>query len=278
LAKKSVPWNWGEKEDVAFYHVQEIINHADILAQPDFSKKFYLWVDASNVGYGGVLMQQTETGDYVPVELISNCWKDSELIWHPTTKEIKALTECVAKWDIFLQQPFTIHSDAKNIEWLMKRSDNFGPGKNNPMHYRMLFKLKGYDFEVKHVAGIKNVAADYLSRYIDYGRIAESKVQQEADRLSDADDAKCSELDECELKSVSDLGSYSVDSRRNINDDVYSVYNQYNRRLSFTLNLKMKTVEPVSHIVPVHHFQKYMKWRERNFIYYPVVIININVI
>ena len=47
LKKKNVEYQWTEEQERAFILCQQIIDSADILRQPDYTKPFYLWCDAS---------------------------------------------------------------------------------------------------------------------------------------------------------------------------------------------------------------------------------------
>ena len=180
LKKKKVKFEWGPEQQRAHLLVKAIIEHAEPLRMPDWTKPFYIWSDASEVAMGGVLMQWDEDmKDYVPIEFMSKAWADSEINWSVSTKELAAVLRCVEKWHVYVQHAkFVIHSDAKNVEWILKklsrpRSDN---GKGNKMHSRWALKLRGHDFDVKHIPGVDNIVADYLSRYNDFKSVVSDMV------------------------------------------------------------------------------------------------------
>ena len=166
LNKKNAKWVWGPEQDIAFHMVQQIIDNADILAMPDWNKSFYLWVDASDVAYGAVLMQKDGKGQMRPIEFVSRVWSPSESRnWPTSTKELAAMMKVCEKWERYLgYRTVYIHGDAKNVEWLMKRIENRGK-KTNKMHYHMAYKLHPFQYEVTHIPGVQNIVADYLSRY-----------------------------------------------------------------------------------------------------------------
>ena len=178
LKKQNVEYVWGDEQERAFILCQQIIDSADILRMPDHTKPFYLWCDASEKAYGAVLMQRDEESDneddMVPVEFMSKVWQPSQVNWGMTTKEMAAMKEAVKKWDRYLlYNHFHVHVDAKNIEWLWKKLE-CRDKKGNPMHYRWLYTLKPYSFDVKHIPGVENIVADWLSRYNDFDMLAES--------------------------------------------------------------------------------------------------------
>ena len=65
LLKKGVKFVWGEKCEKAFHTLGEQSTTAPILAQPDNTKSFDVYCDASGTGLGCVLMQDNRVIAYV---------------------------------------------------------------------------------------------------------------------------------------------------------------------------------------------------------------------
>jgi hypothetical protein len=57
LLKKGVKFSWDQKCDDAFHILRDHLTTAPVLAQPDVSKPFDIYCDASGTGLGCVLMQ-----------------------------------------------------------------------------------------------------------------------------------------------------------------------------------------------------------------------------
>jgi hypothetical protein len=57
LLKKGVKFSWDQKCDDAFHVLKDHRTTAPVLAQPDVSKPFDIYFDASGTGLGCVLMQ-----------------------------------------------------------------------------------------------------------------------------------------------------------------------------------------------------------------------------
>jgi len=57
LLKKGVKFNWDNKCEQAFLTLRKLLTSASILAQPDITRPFEVYCDASGTGLGCVLMQ-----------------------------------------------------------------------------------------------------------------------------------------------------------------------------------------------------------------------------
>jgi hypothetical protein len=64
LLKKEVKSSWNEKCEEAFYTLRAHLTTAPVLAQPDNSKPFDVYCDASGIGLGCVLMQDNRVIAY----------------------------------------------------------------------------------------------------------------------------------------------------------------------------------------------------------------------
>jgi hypothetical protein len=58
LLKKRKKYLWSEACDEAFKHLKRLLTTSPVLAQPDTTKPFNVYCDASGTGLGGVLMQE----------------------------------------------------------------------------------------------------------------------------------------------------------------------------------------------------------------------------
>jgi hypothetical protein len=64
LLKKEVKFSWNEKCEEAFHTLRAHLTTAPVLAQPDNSKPFDIYCDASGIGLGCVLMQNNRVIAY----------------------------------------------------------------------------------------------------------------------------------------------------------------------------------------------------------------------
>ena len=64
LLKKGVKFVWDDKCEKAFHTLREQLTTAPVLAQPDNTKSFDVYCDASGTGLGCVLMQDNRVIAY----------------------------------------------------------------------------------------------------------------------------------------------------------------------------------------------------------------------
>ncbi|GKB84682.1 putative reverse transcriptase domain-containing protein [Tanacetum coccineum] len=69
LTRKSVKFDWGEKEEAAFQLIKQKLCSAPILALPKGSENFIVYYDASHKGLGVVLMQNEKVIAYASRQL-----------------------------------------------------------------------------------------------------------------------------------------------------------------------------------------------------------------
>jgi hypothetical protein len=58
LLKKGNKYVWSEACDEAFKHLKKLLTTSPMLAQPNTTKPFNIYCDASGTSLGGVLMQE----------------------------------------------------------------------------------------------------------------------------------------------------------------------------------------------------------------------------
>jgi hypothetical protein len=64
LLKKVVKFEWSQKCKDAFHTLREYLTTAPVLAQPDNTKSFDVYCDASGIGLGCVMMQDNHVIAY----------------------------------------------------------------------------------------------------------------------------------------------------------------------------------------------------------------------
>ncbi len=158
LTRKNIVFNWDENCQQAFETLKSVLTDASILAYPDFTLNFELYVDASNNGIGMVL-GQIQNGKEVVIAYAGCSLNQAERNYSVTEREALSVVEGIKYFQSYLYgRKFTVHTDHNALKWLMQIRDPTG------RLARWSLLLQQFDFEIKHRAGKSNGNADALSR------------------------------------------------------------------------------------------------------------------
>ena len=61
------PFQWTKPEDKAYHALKIMLSQAPVVQPPDWSKEFHVFVDASDIAIGSVLIQLTKPKWYRPI-------------------------------------------------------------------------------------------------------------------------------------------------------------------------------------------------------------------
>ena len=118
----------------------------------------YLKTDASDYGIGGYLYQLENEGE-LPIAFLSKSSTPQERRWATPDKEAYAIICALLKLRSLLRDThFTLLTDHKNLTYI---NLDF---KSRVKRRKLI--IQEYDFDIRHVAGRDNVAADAFPRLI----------------------------------------------------------------------------------------------------------------
>ncbi|WVZ63641.1 hypothetical protein U9M48_013255 [Paspalum notatum var. saurae] len=138
----------------AFGTLKKLLTSAPVLAQPDITKPFDIYCDASGSGLGCVLMQEGRVIAYASCQL-----RKHEVNYPTHDLELLAVVYALKKWRHYLLgNTCHIYTDHKSLKYI------FTQPKLNMRQRRWLELIKDYDLEVHYHPGKANVVADALSR------------------------------------------------------------------------------------------------------------------
>ena len=128
-----------------------------VLVFTDFKKPFWLETDASKEGLGAILLQESDDGQYHPVDFASCKLKGEEPKYHLSKLEFLALKWAVTEqFREYLQyQPFTIRMDNNYILTTLNL---------DVLGHHWVVALAGYNMKLEYLKGSDNKVADALSR------------------------------------------------------------------------------------------------------------------
>jgi hypothetical protein len=125
-----------------------------VLAQPDSSKPFDVYSNASGTGLGCVLMQDNRVIAYS-----SRALRPHEKNYPTHDLELAAVVDALKMWRHYLMGThYNIFTDHKSLKYIFTQADL------NMSQRRWLELIKDYDLEVHYHPGKANVVADALSR------------------------------------------------------------------------------------------------------------------
>ena len=96
---------------------------------PDWTKSFHVFVDASDIAIGSILMQVTEPKWYRPVYYASRKLSKVERNYSRTEREALGMVYNVTKYRHYLLgRKFSFHVDHSTLLYLVPKAALTGPG------------------------------------------------------------------------------------------------------------------------------------------------------
>jgi hypothetical protein len=158
LLKKGNKYVWSETYDEAFKHLKKLLTTSPVLAQPDTTKLFDVYCDASGTGLGSVLMQEGRVISYSSRQL-----RHYEEHYPTHDLELAAVVMTLRTWRHYLLgNVIHIYTDYKSLKYI------FTQPNLNMRQRRWLELIKDYKLEVHYHPGKANVVADALSHKAHY--------------------------------------------------------------------------------------------------------------
>ncbi|WVZ63931.1 hypothetical protein U9M48_013522 [Paspalum notatum var. saurae] len=154
LTKKNAKYVWSSNCEEAFQTLKKLLTSAPVLAQPDVTKPFDVYCDASGNGLGCVLMQEGRVIAYASRQL-----RKHEANYPTHDLELAAVVHALKIWRHYLLgNTCHIYTDHKSLKYILTQP------KLNMRQQWWLELIKDYDLEIHYHPGKANVVADALSR------------------------------------------------------------------------------------------------------------------
>jgi hypothetical protein len=173
LLKKGVKYEWSQKCEDALT-LRQHLTTAPMLAQPDNTKSFDVYCDASGTGLGYVLMQDNRV-----IACASRALRPHEQNYPTHDLELAAVVHALKIWRHYLMGAHcNIYTDHKSLKYIFTQADL------NMRQRRWLELIKDYDLEVHYHPGKANVVVDALSRKAQCNYVTkDSKIATLCDEL-----------------------------------------------------------------------------------------------
>jgi hypothetical protein len=119
LLKKEIKFSWNEKCKEAFHTLRAHLTTTPVLAQPDNSKPFDIYCDASGIGLGCVLMQDNRVIAYA-----SRALRTHEQNYPTHDLELAAVIHALKNWRHHLTgTKCHIYTDHKSLKYIFTQAD-----------------------------------------------------------------------------------------------------------------------------------------------------------
>ncbi|GJU47379.1 putative nucleotidyltransferase, ribonuclease H [Tanacetum coccineum] len=154
LTQKNQKFKWGDEQENAFQTLKDMLCDAPILALPEGTDDFVVYCDASNQGFGCVLMQRNKVIAYASRQL-----KIHEKNYTTHDLELGAVVFALKTWRHYLYGTRSvIYTDHKSLQHI------FDQKELNIRQRRWIERFNGYDCEIHYHPSKANVVADALIR------------------------------------------------------------------------------------------------------------------
>lgn len=151
-------FEWTNACNEAFESLEKSLTTPPVLAFADFTKTFYISVDASNYAVGGYISNNPPPNDR-PIEYFSKLLNTAQKNYSTTDKELLAIILAIEQFQHYIWgKKFVLYTDHQALTYL------FNQNKTNSRLLRWKLTLSEYDFQIIHRKGSNNVVSDCLSR------------------------------------------------------------------------------------------------------------------
>jgi hypothetical protein len=200
LLKKAVKFAWSEACEKAFHTLSQHLTSAPVLVQPDNSKPFEVFFDASGTGLGCVLMQEGRVIAYA-----SRALRPHEINYPTHDLELAAVVHALKIWRHYLMgNHCNIFTDHESLKYIFTQSEL------NMRQRRWLELIKDYNLEVHYHPEKANVVADALS----------CKVHCNHLELEPVSEPSCEEMRRLNLEMAQQGNRYALAAESNLYDRI----------------------------------------------------------
>ena len=171
-------FKWTPRSEQSFQSLKDSLTSAPVLLIADPSLPFTLNCDACNYAIGATLQQDQGNG-LQPIAYMSRKLKPAEMNYDTREKEFLALVDACRHWRHYLHSElkFKLFTDHDSLKYHKSMPNITG------RLARWIERMSEFEYDIEHIAGVKNVAADALFRRIDMKEEPAADLDLSAARL-----------------------------------------------------------------------------------------------
>ncbi|GFT24632.1 transposon Tf2-11 polyprotein [Trichonephila clavipes] len=160
LTRKDNPFMFEQPQMESFEKLKKLLTESPVLSIFQQGRTTELHTDASQQGYGAVLLQEAEDGKLHPVQYMSQKTTPAEEKYSSYELEVLAVVNALKKFRTYLLgNHFKIITDCSAFQKTMDKKDLV------TRVARWTLLLEEYDYEIAHRSGQRMQHVDALSRY-----------------------------------------------------------------------------------------------------------------
>jgi hypothetical protein len=126
LKRKNAKFVWGDVQQSAFQQIKEALTTPSVLQIPDFSMKFALICNASDVAISAVLHQKSGE-DLAPIAYASRLLSPAERKYSVYEREYLAVVyDCEKYCNCLEHKEFCLYTDNQALAWLLRHAKELG--------------------------------------------------------------------------------------------------------------------------------------------------------
>ena len=160
LLSKKMRFRWTSDCQNSFDKLKAILRSEPVLLAPNFNKEFKLAIDASDVGAGGVLLQEDDNGVDHPLCYFSKKFNMHQKNYSTVEKECLSLILAFEHFEVYLtssSSPIVVFSDHNPQTFIHNKKNK------NQRLLRWSLLLQKYNLDIRHSREKDNIIPDALS-------------------------------------------------------------------------------------------------------------------
>ena len=155
------PTTWTYDYQAHFERFKKAISEAAMLHFPDYALPWIIRCDASDKAVGAVLYQEFIKDDgsveHQAIAFSSKRFSEPASKWDTYKREAYAIFHAVHSFHYYLRgKDFLVETDHRNLQWIET--------SQTPIVVRWRALLQSYSFNIRHIPGVDNKVADWMSR------------------------------------------------------------------------------------------------------------------